>query len=125
MGTLTEQGFTSEQSANPATDDERASYQDAGKHLAGKKRGLLGRGWRKITWLIIGWSTLVVIGGLAISGHTGSKLSSSCQNTLGAGSVCQQVGSQTAAGQFEHIMKIGLVGFAVLSVIWFMTRPQN
>jgi hypothetical protein len=125
MGTLTEQGFTPEQSPNLATDAERASYHDAGKQFAGKKRGLLGRGWRKITWLIIGWSTLVVVGGLAISGHTANKLTSSCQNTLDAGSLCQQVGSQTATDQFEHIMKIGLVGFAVLSVIWFMTRPQN
>ncbi|HWF34386.1 MAG TPA: hypothetical protein VG295_03415 [Solirubrobacteraceae bacterium] len=85
---------------------------------------LFRRGWRKITWVLIAWSTLIVIGGLAVSGHTSSRLTSSCQSSLGDSSLCQQVGSQTGVAQFEHIFKIGLVGFAVLAVIWFMTRPQ-
>ena len=89
------------------------------------RRHRLGRGWRKMTWVIIAWSALVVVGGLAISGHTANKFTSSCQNTLGASSLCQQVGAQTASQQFEHIMKIGVVGFIILSILWFMTRPQQ
>lgn len=90
-----------------------------------RKRGLLGRGWRKITWVMIAWSTLVVIGGLALAGHTGNQYSSDCSQALGGGGLCQQVGNQAASDQFGHIMKIGVVGFVILSIIWFMTRPQG
>jgi hypothetical protein len=90
-----------------------------------RRRGLLNRGWRKITWVIIAWSTLVVIGGLALAGHTSNQYSSDCQKTLGGDSLCQQVGNQAASDQFGHILKIGVVGFVILSIIWFMTRPQN
>jgi hypothetical protein len=99
-------------------------YVEQSSALMGK-RHRLGRGWRRITWVIIAWSTLVVVGGLAISGHTANKLTSSCQNTFGTSSLCQQVGDQTASQQFEHIMKIGVVGFIILSIVWFMTRPQQ
>jgi hypothetical protein len=123
MSTFSEQASAAD---NIATNVDPAGHEGAGGQVGGKKRrSLLGRGWRKITWVMIGWSTLIVLGGLAVSGHTANKLSSSCQNTLGPGSLCQEVGNQTAAAQFEHIMKIGVVGFVVLSIIWFMTRPQN
>ena len=89
-----------------------------------RRRGLLGRGWRTMTWVLIGWSTLIVVGGLIVSGHTDSKTASECQNVFGDGSLCQQTGSATGAAQFEHIMTIGVVGFVVLSIVWFMTRPQ-
>src|ERR1700760_2940687 len=72
------------------------------------KRGFLRRGWRKMTWALIAWSALVVIGGLGPSGHTANKLSSQCNNQYGGESLCKQVGAQTASNQFEHIMKIGL-----------------
>ena len=78
-----------------------------------------------MTWVLIAWSTLVVVGGLAIAGHTSNELSSSCQKSLGDGSLCQQVGSQTGADQFGHIMKIGVIGFVILSIVWFMARPQT
>ena len=106
----------------PQSHTDTASAHPA---LEPARRGLFRRGWRKITWAIIAWSTLVVVGGLALAGHTSNQLSSSCQKTLGGDSLCQQVGSQTGAAQFEHILKIGFVGFVILSVIWFMTRPQN
>lgn len=89
-----------------------------------RRHGLLRRGWRKMTWVLIAWSTLVVVGGLAIAGHTSNHLSSSCQTSLGDGSLCQQVGSQAGADQFGHVMKIGVIGFVILSIVWFMTRPQ-
>lgn len=89
------------------------------------RRGLLHRGWRKITWVLIAWSTLVVVGGLALAGHASNQYSSACQNSLGDGSLCQQVGNQAASDQFGHILKIGVVGFVILSIIWFMTRPRS
>lgn len=90
-----------------------------------RRRGLLGRGYRKITWVIVAWCTLVVVGGLALAGHTSNQITSACQKSLGDGSYCQQAASQTGAAQFEHILKIGVVGFVILSIIWFMTRPQS
>jgi hypothetical protein len=100
--------------------------ENVAAHPAGQppRRGLLHRGWRKITWVMIAWSTLVVVGGLALAGHASSQYSSDCQNALGAGSLCQQVGNQAASDQLGHILKIGVVGFVILSIIWFMTRPR-
>lgn len=92
---------------------------------APRRLSLLHRGWRKITWAIIAWSTLIVIGGLALAGHASNQYSSACQQTLGGDSLCQQVGNQAASDQFGHILKIGVVGFVILSIIWFMTRPQS
>lgn len=90
-----------------------------------RRRGLLHRGWRKVTWVMIAWSTLVVLGGLALAGHTSNEYSSACQTTLGGDSICQQVGNRAASDQFEHIMKIGVVGFVILSLVWLMTRPRD
>jgi hypothetical protein len=78
-----------------------------------------------MTWVLIAWSALVIVGGLALAGHTSNQLSSSCQQTLGGDSLCQQIGNQAGSAQFDHILKIGVIGFAILSVIWFMTRPQS
>lgn len=105
------QSYTDTASAQPAAEPAR--------------RGIFHRGWRKMTWALIGWSALVIVGGLALAGHTSNQLSSSCEQTLDGGSLCQQVGSQAGAAQFDHILKIGVVGFLILSVIWFMTRPQS
>jgi hypothetical protein len=105
----------------PYTQMPSVAHQPA----APRRGGLLHRGWRKMTWALIAWSTLVVLGGLALAGHTSNQYSSACQHMLGAGGVCQQVGAQAASDQFGHIMKIGVIGFVVLSIVWFMTRPQN
>jgi hypothetical protein len=75
--------------------------------------------------VLIAWSTLVVVGGLALAGHASNRYSSACQNSLGDGSLCQQIGNQAAFDQFGHILKIGVVGFVILSIIWFMTRPRS
>jgi hypothetical protein len=107
--------------------EPQAHTENLVAHEAGepRRRGLLSRGWRKMTWVLIAWSTLVVVGGLALAGHTGNQYSSACQNSLGSDSLCQQVGNQAASDQFGHILKIGAVGFVILGIIWFMTRPQN
>jgi hypothetical protein len=99
---------------------------DRAVHQVGSRaRHLLGRGWRKMTWVMITWSAFILVVAVATAGNTDSTMTSSCQSTLGDGSLCDQVGSQNAAAQFEHVMKIGVVGFAILSIIWFMSRPQD
>ena len=130
MGTTSQHTYTAQQSraddpiAAPASAAAPTDDENLAEPATQKKRGLFGRGWRKMTWALIAWSTLVLVGGLIASGNTDRRLTSACQNSLGDGSLCQQVGSQNAVNQFEHILKIGLVGFAILAVIWFMTRPQ-
>jgi hypothetical protein len=108
-----------------SADRGSVSNQGAGSQLGAKKGGLLGRGWRKMTWVLIGWSTLIVVGSVMASGHTVERTTAECQSTLGAVGPCQEVASATGAAQFEHLMKIGIVGFAVLSLVWFMTRQQD
>lgn len=105
----------------------RGSVDDhgPGSQFGAKKGGLLGRGWRKMTWVLIGWSTLIVVGSLMASGHTVERTTAECQSTLGAGGACQEVANATGTAQFEHLMKIGVVGFVVLSLVWFMTRQQD
>jgi hypothetical protein len=79
-----------------------------------------------MTWALIGWSVLVVIAGLALSAHASSQVSSQCMNSLyDVGGVCQQVAQQTGGQEFEHVLKIGVVGFAVLAAVWFMSRPRD
>jgi len=95
------------------------------KHVMGKKTGLLRRGWRKMTWVLITWSSFILVVAVATAGHTASTTASSCQSTLGGGSLCDQVSSQNAAAQFEHVMKIGIAGFVVMAIVWFMSRPQD
>lgn len=106
----------------PQTHTENLAARPAGQP---RPRGLFHRGWRKITWVLIAWSTLVIVGGLALAGHTSNQYSSACQNSLGDGALCQQAGNQAASDQFGHILKIGVVGFVILSIIWFMTRPRS
>jgi hypothetical protein len=113
------------QTAQLTADLGPASRDGAGRQVTGKKGGLLGRGWRKMTWVLIGWSTLIVVGSLMASGHTVDRTTAECQSTLGAGGMCQEAASATGAAQFEHLMKIGVVGFVVLSLVWFMTRQKN
>ncbi len=98
-----------EQSSTPATS---------------RRHGLLRRGWRKITYGMIAWTTMMVLIAGATAQSATHQVASSCPQGLGLGSYCQQVGSQVGANQFEHDMKIWLAGFVVLSIIWFMTRPQ-
>ncbi len=95
--------------------------------MSAAARHLVGRGWRKMTWVLITWSAFILVLAVATAGSADTTTTSSCQSsTLGyGGSLCGQVGSQNAAAQFEHVMKIGVVGFAILSIIWFMSRPQD
>jgi hypothetical protein len=110
--------------ARVTADSGAESHDGARRQASAKKGGLLRRGWRKITWVLIGWSTLIVVGSLITAGDASNKVASECQGTLGTSGICQEAASTTGAAQFEHLMKIGFVGFVVISLVWFMTRPQ-
>lgn len=96
------------------------------QRMSAAVRHLVGRGWRKMTWVLIAWSAFIVVWAAASAGYDDSTTTSSCQSVaLGYGAPCDQLGSQNAAAQFEHAMKIGVVGFAILSIISFMSRQQD
>lgn len=124
MGAGPEHAYADPTSASqPSVNLNAAGREYSDTRPGGNTRGgLLRRGWRKMTWVLIGYSTVTVLVALASAGN---KINSVCQSGLGDASTCQQLSGQTMVAQFEHVMKLGLVGFAVLAVIWFMTRPQN
>lgn len=127
MGTGIEQAYAEPTFADPAAAVPGAARDKySGTPRTNNKRGgLLGRGWRKMTWVLIAYSTLTVLVAMGTAGSAGNKINSACQSVLADASTCQQVGNQTAVAQFEHVMKLGLFGFIVLAVSWYMTRPQN
>ncbi len=91
------------------------------------KRNILSRGWRKATWALIAWSSLIVVLAVLTTASATSQVSNECKGTfgqLGMGESCHEMAQQAGSDQFAHIMKIGLAGFAVISIIWFMTRPR-
>ncbi len=117
--TYTEQS-TAAQGNAPATGDAASDAQQA----APRKHRLLRRGWRKITYAMIAWTTVMVLVAGSTAASASHQVTSNCPQGLGLGSYCQGVASQVGANQFEHDMKIWLAGFVVLSIVWFMTRPQ-
>jgi ribosomal protein L32 len=61
--------------------------------------------WRKMTWLIVLWTVIVLGFGIVTAGDTGDAL----------------------AGGFAVTMAFGVwfTGFIIFSIIWFMTRPTR
>jgi hypothetical protein len=90
-----------------------------------ERRGLLHRGWRKMTWAIIAYSTFIVLVGLIETGKTVARVNAECKASV-LEKICSEAGNHAAGEQFWHIIgKFGLGGCAVLAVIWFMTRPEQ
>ena len=73
--------------------------------------------WRKMTWVLIGWSLLIVIWAIGGGSSTncGSKPSQlqreACESGTGIG--------------VAIVLVFGFLGFVFLSLIWFMTRPKG
>ena len=71
------------------------------------------RAWRKMTWALVVWTAAVIVLSIAASG------SQTCQNDAGIVRVC----SGGLDGGKALLLWAG--GFAVLSLIWVMTKPQT
>jgi hypothetical protein len=75
------------------------------------------RRWRKMTWAIWAWTALMVV--WAVSGASatdcGEELSEAARSACEAG---------TGIG-VVLLFFVWLIGFGILSVIWFMTRPRE
>jgi zinc-ribbon domain len=73
--------------------------------------------WRKMTWVLIVWSVLILI--WAIAGGAGNDCGS--ETTQLNKEACE---AGTGIG-VALILLIGFFGFAFFSLIWFMTRPKG
>lgn len=70
--------------------------------------------WRKMTWALIIWSALILvwaIGGGASAECENEEYTSACEAGTGIG--------------IAIVLFLGFVGFVILSLIWFMTRPKG
>ncbi len=75
------------------------------------------RKWRKMTWAIVAWSVLILI--WAIAGGASNKCAD--QATKLNKDACE-AGTGIGVG---IILFLGFLGFIVLALIWFMTRPKD
>lgn len=73
--------------------------------------------WRKMTWVLIIWSVLILI--WAIAGGAGNDCGS--ETTQLNREACE---AGTGIG-VALIFFIGFIGFVFFSLIWFMTRPKG
>ena len=73
--------------------------------------------WRKMTWVLIGWTALILI--WAIAGGAGNDCGS--ETTQSAKDACE-AGTGIGVG---IILFIGFIGFVGLSLVWLMTRPKG
>lgn len=87
-------------------------------HAIGKLRPR----WRKMTWTIWVWNALILIW---IIGGTSSRPSQSCQADayLSKHDCISASDAGTAIG-VGLIVFLWFMGFIVLSLVWFMTRPK-
>lgn len=76
------------------------------------------RSWRKMTWAIVLWSGLMLawlIGGLSAVGDLPAP-----------GTAAEEAGAAIGTGiGVTFIFGIWFLGFIVLAIIWFMTRPRH
>jgi hypothetical protein len=73
--------------------------------------------WRKMTWVLILWSALILI--WAIAGGASNDCGSQASNAAKSG--CE---AGTGIG-VALILFIGFFGFVFFSLIWFMSRPRG
>jgi hypothetical protein len=84
------------------------------------RRGILRRGWRKITWGVL-FAVLCLIA-FGSGGHEIAE----CQKIGGGlGEVCKQAVAEKIESKVEHLLTIGVLGFLGLTAIWAMTRPKD
>ena len=99
---------------------EAPPLSDAETVIAGQRAH-----WRKMTWAIIAWCTLILI--WAVAGGASSANNCSHQNGnlyLSARSAQNACDAGTGIG-VALILVVGFCGFVVLALIWIMSRPTQ
>lgn len=89
------------------------------------RRGILRRGWRKITWVMIAWGVLLVIGCLIALSSGGHEIAECQKIGGGLGDVCKQAVAEKIEAKVEHLLTIGVLGFLGLAAVWVMTKAKD
>jgi hypothetical protein len=105
-------------------------------HLSGRSSS--GRGWRKMTWALHAWNAVFliwIVWGIAKVGEVASGTASSCaQDAAVLNGILSQQECEDASNAGVAIgASIGLgsifmfwfIGFVVLAIVWFMTKPAT
>jgi zinc-ribbon domain len=82
------------------------------------------RRWRRMTWVVVAWSGLIL--GLTLVQMLQTASKSCSEFSLDSDCVRIEVNGRAAA-VVEWLLRgivVWIIGFAVLAVIWFMTRQQ-
>lgn len=77
---------------------------------------------RKMTWVLIGWSVLMLV--WVIGGATSVDPSDDCRGEEFRGA-CEAGSEAGEALGIGALIFLWFLGFVVLSLIWFMTRPKG
>lgn len=78
--------------------------------------------WRKMTWAILIWTIVFVAWGV---GGVGA-VSNNCAGLVGSALSTCQAGTAVGGGiGVSIIFFLWFVGFIVLALIWFMSRPKH
>lgn len=100
------------------------TIQPASAPQAPKKRRLFPK-WRKATWALVIWCTLILVWAIAGGGSAANE----CANEAGTeylSAESAQSACEVGAGiGIILILIIGFFGFIVLSLIWLMSRPRR
>ena len=93
-----------------------------------KPRRLFLPRWRKMTWALLIWSVvcLVWVVGGSISGHAHNVASCAHQaDAFFTQKDCQNASDAGTAIGAGLVIGLWFMGFLVLSLVWFMTRPRG
>ena len=78
--------------------------------------------WRKATWAVVLWTALFAVWIVAGVGNTGGN----CAGMTGDELAACQAGTAIGAGLgVSFLIMLWFIGFIVLAVIWFASRPNN
>ncbi len=87
------------------------------------------RHWRKMTWVLLGWVGLIVlwivVGAKSAIDETAAAACAAESDgflTVEDCTAAQEIGTGIGVAL---ILGLGFVGFVVLSIVWFMTRPRE
>lgn len=81
--------------------------------------------WRKMTWILLAWTTLIVVWIISAAGSTGSSVDDCVADGILTRQECQDATDTGAGIAVFLIVLFGAVVFLVLAAVWFMTRPKD
>ena len=84
------------------------------------------RRWRKMTWVLVLWCTIILI--WAIAGGASSNPKGYCESHPSAylsQKACEEAHTAGTGIGVAIVLVVGFVGFVFFSLIWLMTKPRR